>query len=151
MAIAKKRASSLAAESVLTGRSSRDPITIPRLVPRGKSAFDTVGWRLHDALIKAADGKVIFELKGIRAPSTWSETSINIAASKYFRIIDGQRETSIEGMIRRVTHWIGQKGLELGYFDTAEETGQFEESLSYLMVQQMAAFNSPVWFNVGVR
>ncbi|HZY92417.1 MAG TPA: vitamin B12-dependent ribonucleotide reductase, partial [Thermoplasmata archaeon] len=46
---------------------------------------------------------------------------------------------------------IGQKGLELGYFDTAEETGQFEESLSYLMVQQMAAFNSPVWFNVGVR
>src|SRR5690348_7047185 len=126
MAVAKKRASSLA-EPTPTGRSPREPIAVPRLVPRGKTAFDTVGWKLHDALIKAADGKVIFELKGIRAPSTWSETSINIAASKYFRIIDGQRETSIEGMIRRVTHWIGQKGLELGYFDTPEESGQFEE------------------------
>ena len=54
-------------------------------------------------------------------------------------------------MIRRVCHWMGQKGLELGYFDTPEEATQLEESLSYLMVQQMAAFNSPVWFNVGVR
>ncbi|HEV2166393.1 MAG TPA: vitamin B12-dependent ribonucleotide reductase, partial [Thermoplasmata archaeon] len=151
-AVAKKRAASLHDPNPPAPASAgREPIPVPRLVPRGKTAFDTVGWRLHDALIKAADGKTIFELKGIRAPATWSDTSVNIAASKYFRIIDGQRESSVEGMIRRVTHWIAHQGLELGYFDTAEEATQLEESLAYLMVQQMAAFNSPVWFNVGVR
>jgi ribonucleoside-diphosphate reductase alpha chain len=124
---------------------------VPRLVPRGKTAFDTVDWKSHDALIKNAEGKVIFEQKGIRAPTSWSETSINIAASKYFRVIDGRREQSVEGMIRRVCHWIAQQGLDLGYLDTPEEASTLEESLSYLMVQQRAAFNSPVWFNVGVR
>ena len=153
MAAAKKRPAALSEPPTNPNapRGAREPIPIPRMVPRGKTAFDTVGWRLHDAAIRSAEGKVIFELKGIRAPSSWSETSINIAASKYFRIIAGQRETSIEGMIRRVTHWIAQQGLALGYLDTLEESTQLEESLSYLMVQQMAAFNSPVWFNVGVR
>ncbi len=132
-------------------RPGRDPIEVPRLVPTGKTAFDTVEWRTHDATIKSADGKVIFEQKGIHAPAPWSETSVNIAASKYFRIIGGRRETSIDGMIRRVCHWIAQQAVALGYLDTAEEGTTFEESLSYLMVQQMAAFNSPVWFNVGVR
>jgi ribonucleoside-diphosphate reductase alpha chain len=159
MAVARKRAAVATSPNTPVddtgirpaGRNGREPIAVPRLVPRGKTAFDTVSWRLHDSVIKAADGKVIFELKGIRAPTSWSETAINIAASKYFRIIAGQRETSIEGMIRRVTHWIAQKGLELGYLDTVEETTILEESLAFLMVQQMAAFNSPVWFNVGVR
>jgi ribonucleoside-diphosphate reductase alpha chain len=132
-------------------RPGRDPIELPRLVPSGKTAFDTVEWRSHDATIKSADGKVIFEQKGIHAPKGWSETSINIAASKYFRIIDGRRETAIDGMIRRVCHWIAQQAVSLGYLDTPEEGSTFEESLAYLMVQQMAAFNSPVWFNVGVR
>ena len=129
----------------------REPIEVPRLVPAGKTAFDTVDWKTHDATIKSADGKVIFEQKGIRAPRNWSETSVNIAASKYFRIIDGRRESSIDGMIRRVCHWIAQQAVALGYLDTVEEGTTFEESLAYLMVQQMAAFNSPVWFNVGVR
>jgi len=153
MAAAKKRPVPSPEESAgrPTGRLGKEPIPVPRLTPRGKTAFDTVDWRSHDASIKSADGKVIFEQKGIRAPTSWSETSINIAASKYFRIIDGRRESSIDGMIRRVCHWIAQQGLALGYLDTAEESTTFEESLSYLMVQQMAAFNSPVWFNVGVR
>jgi ribonucleoside-diphosphate reductase alpha chain len=135
----------------MPARSGREPIPVPRLVPRGKTAFDTVSWKSHDALIRSADGKVVFEQKGIRAPASWSENSINIAASKYFRVIDGRRENSIDGMIQRVCHWIGQRGLELGYFDLPEEATTLEESLSYLMVQRMAAFNSPVWFNVGVR
>ena len=152
MAVAKKRAPSVPEEPpARLARIGREPIPVPRLVPRGKTAFDTVSWRSHDAVIKNAEGKVIFEQKGIRSPSSWSETSVNIAASKYFRIIQGRRESSIEGMIRRVCHWIGQEGLELGYLDTSDEATTFEESLSYLMVQQMAAFNSPVWFNVGVR
>ena len=153
MAIAKKRAAS-APEEVgpkSSARYGREPIPIPRLVPKGKTAFDTLEWKTYDALIKGADGRVIFDQKGIHAPVTWSDNSINIAASKYFRVINGRRESSIDGMIRRVCHWISHRGLELGYLDTSEEATQLEESLSYLMVQQMAAFNSPVWFNVGVR
>src|SRR5579863_1808514 len=123
MAVPKRRAPTISdvPSARPTSRSGREPIAIPRLVPRGKSAFDTVEWRSHDAVIKAADGKVIFEQKGIKAPTSWSETSINIAASKYFRVIDGRRENSVDGMIRRVTHWIAQRGLDLGYVDTAEE------------------------------
>src|SRR5580658_9179498 len=153
MAVSKKRATPSSESPVPrpVTRMGREPIPVPRLVPRGKTAFDSVSWRTHDSVIKNADGKIIFEQKGIRAPTSWSETSINIAASKYFRIIGGRRESSIDGMIRRVCHWVGERGLELGYLETPEEVATFEESLSYLMVQQMAAFNSPVWFNVGVR
>ncbi len=151
MAAAKKRPVPGEEAARVAPRPGREPIEVPRLVPSGKTAFDTVEWTTHDATIKSADGKVIFEQKGIRAPRSWGETSINIAASKYFRIIDGRRETSIEGMIRRVCHWIADRALALGYLDTAGEASTFEESLTYLMVQQMAAFNSPVWFNVGVR
>ncbi len=151
MAAAKKRPVPGEEATRTAPRSGREPIEVPRLVPSGRTAFDTVEWKTHDATIKSADGKVIFEQKGIRAPKPWGETSINIAASKYFRIIDGRRETSIDGMIRRVCHWIAQQSVALGYLDTAGEASTFEESLTYLMVQQMAAFNSPVWFNVGVR
>jgi ribonucleoside-diphosphate reductase alpha chain len=152
MAAAKKRTTPIPEEAPRgSSRVGREPIEIPRLVPRGKTAFDTVVWKTHDSVIKNAEGKVIFELKGVHAPATWSDNSINIAASKYFRVIQGRRETSVDGMIRRVCHWIAEKGLELGYFDTPEEMTRLEESLSFLMVQQMAAFNSPVWFNVGVR
>jgi ribonucleoside-diphosphate reductase alpha chain len=153
MAVSKKRAAPSAESPSLrpASRLGREPIPVPRLVPRGKTAFDTVTWRSHDSVIKNAEGKVIFEQKGVRAPASWSETSVNIAASKYFRIIGGRRESSVDGMIRRVCHWIAQSGLDLGYLETSEEATTFEESLSYLMVHQMAAFNSPVWFNVGVR
>jgi ribonucleoside-diphosphate reductase alpha chain len=152
MAAAKKRAMPPSEDAAARAvRIGREPIPVPRLVPRGKTAFETVTWRSHDAVIKNADGKVIFEQKGIKAPASWSETSVNIAASKYFRIIQGRRETAIDGMIQRVCHWIAQRGVELGYLETADEATTLEESLSYLMVQQMAAFNSPVWFNVGVR
>jgi ribonucleoside-diphosphate reductase alpha chain len=153
MAVSRKRTPSPAESPAArpANRIGREPIPVPRLVPRGKTAFDTVAWRTHDSVIKNAEGKVIFEQKGIHAPVSWSETSINIAASKYFRIIAGRRENSVDGMIRRVCHWIAQSGVDLGYLDTSEEATTFEESLSYLMVQQMAAFNSPVWFNVGVR
>ncbi|MCI4350378.1 MAG: vitamin B12-dependent ribonucleotide reductase [Thermoplasmata archaeon] len=153
MAVARKRAISASGPSPVRSeeRTGREPIPVPRLVPRGTTAFDTVAWKNHDSVIKNADGATIFELKGVRAPATWSENAINIAASKYFRVIQGRKENSIEGMIRRVTHWIAQRGLDLGYLDTIEESTQLEESLAYLMVHQMAAFNSPVWFNVGVR
>ncbi len=132
-------------------RPGRDPIPLGRLVPKGKSAFDGVEWKTHDARIKSPSGETVFEQTGIRVPGEWGETAVNIAASKYFRYIRGQKESSVEGMIRRVSHWIAEEGLKRGYFDTPEEAGILEENLNWLIVHQMGSHNSPVWFNVGVR
>ena len=99
MAVSRKRTASPADSPAPrpAARTGRDPIPVPRLVPRGKTAFDTVEWRTHDALIRNAEGKTVFEQKGIRAPTAWTETSVNIAASKYFRIIGARREGSVDG------------------------------------------------------
>ncbi len=136
---------------VLTPKAKREAIPMPRLLPKGKSAYDTVEWENRDALIKNPSGKIIFEAKGVKVPKTWGETSLNIAASKYFRLINGKRENSVEAMVRRVTHWIAFQGLRLGYFDSDEEAAILEENLAWLILHQAASHNSPVWFNVGVR
>ena len=120
-------------------------------MPRGKTAFDTVEWNSHDSVIRAADGKTIFEQKGIKAPTSWSDTSINIAASKHFRVIDGRRENSVDGMIRRSPTGSRSGASTLATSTRPRRRPGLEESLSFLMVHRMAAFNSPVWFNVGVR
>ena len=132
-------------------KTRREPIPIPRLLPKGKNAYDTVEWEYRDAVIKNPSGKIIFEAKGVKVPKEWGDTSLNIAASKYFRLINGKRENSIEAMVRRVTHWIAFQGLRLGYFDSDEEAAILEENLAWLILHQAASHNSPVWFNVGVR
>jgi ribonucleoside-diphosphate reductase alpha chain len=126
-------------------------IPLPRILPRGKSAYDTVEWEFRDTAIRGSSGKTIFEMKGVKTPKTWSDTALNIAASKYFRLINGKRENSVEEMVRRVTHWIATQGLTLGYFNTEDEADVLEENLAWLILHQMASHNSPVWFNVGVR
>lgn len=131
--------------------ADREPIPLTRLVPKGKSAFDGIEWKTHDAVIKSPSGEIIFKAEGIRAPATWGDTSLNIAASKYFRLIQGKRETSVEAMVRRIGHWVAHAGVSHGYFDTPEEAAVLEENLNWLIVRQMASHNSPVWFNVGVR
>ncbi len=130
---------------------AREPLALARMLPRARGPFDGIEWESRDAVIKGPAGEVIFELKGVRAPRSWGETAVNIAASKYFRLLHGQRESSIQGMIERVAHWIAQQGLKLGYFDTPDEAQVLEENLEFLIVRQMASHNSPVWFNVGVR
>ncbi len=151
MATTRRRAALPHVAEQPQARSARETITLDRLVPKGRTGFDGVEWRTHDALIKSPSGEIIFELKGIKAPKSWGETAINIAASKYFRLIQGKRESSIEGMVKRVGHWIAQAGLRLGYFDSPEEATVLEDNLNWLIVHQMASHNSPVWFNVGVR
>jgi ribonucleoside-diphosphate reductase alpha chain len=133
------------------GKAPREPVALRRLVPKGKSAFEGIEWKAHDAIIKGPEGKIIFKAEKIRAPATWGDTALNIAASKYFRLVEGKRENSIEAMVHRVGHWMAQAGLRLGYFDTSEEADVLEQNLDYLIVRQMASHNSPVWFNVGVR
>jgi ribonucleoside-diphosphate reductase alpha chain len=113
--------------------------------------YDEVEWELRDALIGSAD-RVAFEQKEVEFPKTWSQNATNIVAQKYFRGPLGapQRERSVKQMIGRVAGWYTDRGKADGYFAGPEAAAAFEAELTYLLVQQNMAFNSPVWFNVGL-
>jgi ribonucleoside-diphosphate reductase alpha chain len=121
-----------------------------RFTTPGVHPFDTVEWELRDARIGHGD-KVAFEQQGVEFPATWSQNSTNIVAQKYFRgqLDSPARERSVKQMIGRVAGTIADWGRSRGYFATAEDGDSFEAELSYILLHQMAAFNSPVWFNVG--
>ena len=95
----------------------------------------------------------MFEQHGIEVPTTWSQTATNIVASKYFRGQLGapERESSVRELIARVVDTICGWAEQQGYFATAEDLRNFSDELTHLLVQQKAAFNSPVWFNVGIE
>jgi ribonucleoside-diphosphate reductase alpha chain len=116
----------------------------------GQHAFDTVEWERRDARIGHGD-KVAFEQRGVEFPKTWSQNATNIVAQKYFRGQLGSptREYSVRQMIGRVAGTIADWGRARGYFASVEDGDAFESELAYILVHQMAAFNSPVWFNVG--
>ena len=135
------------------GRASEaaDALTIRRyFTTPGVHPFDTVQWETRDARIGHGD-KVSFEQREVEFPKTWSQNATNIVAQKYFR---GQpdtpaRERSVKQMLSRVAGTIAGWGRERGYFATEEDGDAFEAELTHILLQQMAAFNSPVWFNVG--
>jgi ribonucleoside-diphosphate reductase alpha chain len=112
--------------------------------------FDTVQWERRDARIGHGE-RIAFEQSDVEFPSTWSQNATNIVAQKYFRGQLGSpaRERSVKQMIGRVAHTIAGWGRERGYFATDEDGDAFEAELTHILLHQMAAFNSPVWFNVG--
>src|SRR5215213_6496166 len=116
----------------------------------GRHALDTVDWETRDARIAHGD-RVAFEQRGVEFPATWSQNATNIVAQKYFRGQLGSptREHSVKQMIGRVAGTIADWGRSRGYFATVSDGDAFESELAYILVHQMAAFNSPVWFNVG--
>src|SRR6266496_3902175 len=116
----------------------------------GRDPFDEVEWETRDAFIPGKD-KPAFEQKGVEFPKFWSQTATNIVAQKYFRGRMGSpdRESSVKEMIGRVVSTIGGWGRDGGYFVDAEEAEAFEAELKFILLHQLAAFNSPVWFNVG--
>ena len=120
-----------------------------RCVPEGTSVWDTVTWETRDAKIVDKDGNTVFEQRNVRVPSTWSQTAVNVVASKYFRLVNGVRETGVDQMIQRVSATITEWGIRDGYFEP-ETAAVFAAELQYLLLHQMTAFNSPVWFNIGV-
>src|SRR3989449_3502893 len=116
----------------------------------GRDPFEEIEWEIRDALIPGKE-KPVFEQKGVEFPKFWSQTATNIVAQKYFRGRMGSpdRETSVKQIVGRVVSTIGQWGRDGGYFASDEEADNFEAELQAILVNQYAAFNSPVWFNVG--
>jgi ribonucleoside-diphosphate reductase alpha chain len=116
----------------------------------GTHPFDAVEWELRDARIGHGD-RVAFEQEGVEFPKSWSQNATNIVAQKYFRgqIGNPAREHSVRQMIGRVAGTIAGWGAERGYFASAADAEVFEHELTHILLHQMAAFNSPVWFNVG--
>jgi len=116
--------------------------------------YDTVVWERRDARISNfRDGSVAFEQLNVEVPSTWSFNATNILAQKYFRGTLGtpERETSLKQVVDRIVDTIATWGQERDYFVDAEELEAFSDELKHLLITQKAAFNSPVWFNIGVK
>jgi ribonucleoside-diphosphate reductase alpha chain len=117
---------------------------------QGRDPFDEIEWETRDAFIPGKD-KPVFEQKGVEFPKFWSQTATNIVAQKYFRgrMTSPERESSVRQMIGRIVDTAGAWGREGGYFADEAEAETFQDELKAILVNQMAAFNSPVWFNVG--
>ena len=120
----------------------------------GVHPYDEVAWEKRDSRITNwKDGSVAFEQLGVEFPVSWSLNSTNIVAQKYFRGTPGtpERESSMRQVIDRVADTITTWGIEGGYFVDSEEAEAFRNELKFILVTQRAAFNSPVWFNIGVK
>jgi len=132
----------------------RPGLTVDRYFTReGVDPFEEVEWELRDAVISGADGKVFFEQRQVEFPKVWSQTATNVVVQKYFRGTLGtaQRERSVKQMIARVADTIYGWGKADHYFKSPKDALAFRDELVHLLVQQKMAFNSPVWFNVGVE
>jgi ribonucleoside-diphosphate reductase alpha chain len=120
----------------------------------GVHPYDTVAWETRDARIPnyKSGGDAFFQ-PGVEFPVTWSQNATNIVAQKYFRgqLGTAGRETSLSQVIDRVSDTIADWGVRDGYFVDEAEADAFRDELKYLLVHQRAAFNSPVWFNIGVK
>ena len=114
--------------------------------------FDTTEWELRKATIKDENGGVLFEQQDCEIPSSWSQLATNVVVSKYFygEIDTEERESSVRQLIHRVTRTIADWGLADGYFESAADGERFYRDLTWLCLHQHGAFNSPVWFNVGL-
>jgi ribonucleoside-diphosphate reductase alpha chain len=136
-------------------RGDRDGLRVePTFCPAdAHSPFDTTEWELRSATIKDESGNALFEQNDCEVPGSWSQLATNVVVSKYFYGDPnhaGERERSVRQLIHRVTRTIADWGLEDGYFDSAEDGEAFYRDLSWLCLHQHGAFNSPVWFNVGL-
>jgi ribonucleoside-diphosphate reductase alpha chain len=133
------------------GRTGTSGLAIERrYTTTGTHPFDEVEWELRDALIGDPENPA-FEQRDVEFPKTWSQNATNIVAQKYFRgpLGSPERESSVKQMIGRVAGTIATWGREGGYFSSDQDADAFEAELTHILLHQKAAFNSPVWFNVG--
>ncbi len=123
------------------------------LTPVNSKGYDQLKWVKRDSIItNPMLGKPVFEQKGVEFPEGWSLNSINIVAQKYFTGTPGTegRESSLKDLIDRVVDTVTRQGIQEGYFESEDEADDFKQELKYILATQRAAFNSPVWFNIGV-
>src|SRR5712671_4640730 len=135
-----------------TNKKTSPGLAFRRLFTKpGVSPYDEVEWDLRLAQITDAKGNVIFEQKDVEVPKDWSVTATNIVASKYLHGTLGtaERESGVRALVSRVAESIRDWGLNGGYFATRADADTFHDELVYILLDQRAAFNSPVWFNVG--
>ncbi|HZO81501.1 MAG TPA: vitamin B12-dependent ribonucleotide reductase [Candidatus Binataceae bacterium] len=141
-----------AAEHASTG--ARQGLALERFFSRpGVDPMSEVEWELRSAVIAGEDGRVVFEQRDVEVPRAWSQTATNVVVSKYFRgpLGSPKRESSVRQLIARVVDTITGWGEAQHYFASAEERDTFHAELTALLVTQRAAFNSPVYFNVGIE
>lgn len=122
--------------------------------PKKSKAYEQLKWVNQDSVIlNPMSSKPVFEQKDVEFPEGWSLNAINIVAQKYFSGTPGtkDRESSLKHLIDRVVDTITRQGLQEGYFDNSTEAEDFKEELKYVLATQRAAFNSPVWFNIGAK
>jgi len=139
---------------VNTGTGAPKGLPFERYFTDGKmSPFDAVEWEKRTALIGNEKGVTIFRQEDVEVPKGWSQTATNIVTSKYFHGKPGsrEREGSVRQLISRVVNTIVRWGQEGGYFANEASRDAFRDELTHLLVEQKMAFNSPVWFNVGVQ
>ena len=129
-------------------------LAIPRHFSReGVDPLEDLEWERRTAIISNESGEVIFEQRDCEIPASWSQLATNVVVSKYFRghLNTPERESSVKQLIGRVVGRIHEWGVESGYFSTPADGEAFKAELSHLLVNQQMAFNSPVWFNIGVK
>ena len=120
---------------------------------QGLAPLDSIKYIKTNSKIKDTEGKTVFEMKDVEVPGNWSQLAIDILVSKYFRkagVPGTVHETSVRQVIRRLARTLSTEGERSGYF-TARDAQTFEDELSFLLIHQMGAFNSPVWFNLGLH
>ncbi|HYG84208.1 MAG TPA: vitamin B12-dependent ribonucleotide reductase [Verrucomicrobiae bacterium] len=118
----------------------------------GEDPYNALKWVERDSkIVNPGTGKVVFEQTGVEFPDFWSQNAINIVAQKYFYGTPGTegRERSLKQLIDRVVNTVTKYGYEQGYFIEEQEADTFNAELKYILATQRAAFNSPVWFNIG--
>ena len=130
-----------------TDSSVRRVFTAPK-----SKAYDSIKWSKRDSELKNPfTGEIVFQQKEVEIPESWSMNALNIVAQKYFTGTPGtkDREGSLKQLVDRVVDTIVRQGQQEGYFDTTTDAETFREELKYVLATQRAAFNSPVWFNIG--
>ncbi|TVR17525.1 MAG: hypothetical protein EA387_16395, partial [Nitriliruptor sp.] len=136
-------------------RQGRRGLQLRRFFTReGTHPYDELEWELRDAILTNwRDGSTSFEQRGVEFPKSWSMMATQIVSQKYFRGTLGtpEREHSVKQMVDRVADTITGWGIDGGYFVDEDSAEVFNAELKHLLVNQKAAFNSPVWFNVGVE
>src|SRR5579863_2120402 len=122
-----------------------------RFSTEGKSPYDEIQWERRTASITDTKGTTVFEQKDVEVPADWSMTATNIVASKYLhgRMGTPERESGVRELVSRVAETVRDWGMAGGYFATTADAAIFHDELAHLLLTQKAAFNSPVWFNVG--